>query len=56
MAEEKEVEDIGKKCASTGATLKRAKRYYRNGKYFVNKNAFKAWLKKQEEAQQPAQA
>ncbi|MGE0269092.1 MAG: hypothetical protein AB7S78_11635 [Candidatus Omnitrophota bacterium] len=55
---EAEKEDISKKCAQTGTTLKRAKRYYRNGKYFVNKNAFKlfeeARLKKaaEETAQQ----
>ena len=37
-----EQEDISKKCAQTGTTLKRSRRYYRNGKYFINKNAFKA--------------
>ena len=50
MADEKE--DISKKCAQTGTALKRSRRYYRNGKYFLNKNAFKAFeakLKAQEE-------
>lgn len=40
---EAEKEDISKKCAQTGTTLKRAKRYFRNGRYFVNKNAFKLY-------------
>ncbi|MBP9853467.1 MAG: hypothetical protein KBD53_01210 [Candidatus Omnitrophica bacterium] len=44
---EAEKEDISKKCAQTGTNLKRVKRYYRNGRYFVNKNAFKLY----EEAQ-----
>lgn len=41
MADEKE--DLSKKCAQTGTSLKRARRYYRAGKYFVNKAAFKAY-------------
>jgi hypothetical protein len=39
-----------KKCAETGKSLKRVRRYYRNGRYFLNKAAFKAYLKKQQEA------
>lgn len=38
--------ELGKKCAQTGTTLKRVKRYYREGKYFVNKNAYKAHQEK----------
>ena len=49
MAEEKEVKDVKKKCASTGKNLKRVRRYYRNGLYFVNKAAFKTWDQKQKE-------
>jgi hypothetical protein len=49
MAEEKEVKDIKRKCAQTGKSIKRVKRYYRNGLYFVNKAAFKAWDEKQKE-------
>jgi predicted solute-binding protein len=45
MAEE-EKEDISKKCAQTGTHLKRKRRYYRNGRYFLNKNAFKAFEEK----------
>jgi hypothetical protein len=56
MAEEKEVKDIKKKCAQTGKTIKRAKRYYRNGLYFVNKAAFKAWYDKQREEKAAVQA
>lgn len=39
-------EDFGKKCTFSGTTIKRAGRYYRNGKYFRNKAAFKAHMKK----------
>ncbi len=49
MAEEAK-EDISKKCAQTGTQLKRKKRYYRNGRYFVNKNAFKAFEEKMKAA------
>lgn len=49
MAEEKEVKDKKKKCAQTGKTLKRVRRYFRDGQYFVNKAAFKAWNVKQQE-------
>jgi hypothetical protein len=35
--------EFGKKCAQTGTSLKKVKRYYRNGKYFQNKAAFKAF-------------
>ena len=41
-------EDIKKKCASTGTTLKRAKRYFREGHYFLNKNAYKTWAEKRQ--------
>lgn len=53
MADE---EDISKKCAQTGTTLKRSRRYYRNGKYFVNKNAFKAHEAKLKAQQEEAEA
>ena len=50
MAEEKKDapagDDIRKKCAETGTALKRKKRYYREGRYFLNKNAFKAFAAK----------
>lgn len=53
MADEKE--DLSKKCAQTGTTLKRSKRYFRNGRYFINKAAFKAHNEKlQEEAKKAA--
>lgn len=55
MAEE-EKEDIAKKCAQTGTSLKRSKRYYRNGKYFLNKNAFKAFEAKLKKAAEEKQA
>jgi len=46
MADEKE--DISKKCAETGTSLKRTKRYYREGRYFLNKNAYQTWKKKED--------
>ena len=50
MAEEVKKEKGAKtKCAQTGVNLKKAKRYYRNGLYFVNVNAFKAYDKKKQE-------
>jgi len=49
MAEEQDKE-IGKKCAHSGVALKRSKRYYRNGLYFLNKASFKSWQVKQQEA------
>lgn len=54
MADDKE--DISKKCAGTGTSLKRSKRYYRDGKYFLNKNAYEVYIKKQKEAAEEARA
>ena len=34
------------KCAETGVKLKKTKRYYREGSYFVNRSAFMSWKKK----------
>ena len=42
-------QDAHKKCAFSGVTIKRVRRYYRNGKYFKNKNAYKDYLEKQAE-------
>ncbi len=44
------------KCANTGKTLKRKKRYYRNGKYYISKAAWKAQAKKEAEAKAAAKA
>lgn len=52
MADDRE--DISKKCAQTGTTLKRSRRYYRNGKYYINKNAFKAFEAKLKEQAEEA--
>jgi hypothetical protein len=38
------------KCAETGAKLKKTKRYYREGHYFVNRSAFMIWKKKRVDA------
>jgi len=46
--------ELGKKCAFTGKALKRRKRYYRNGKYYISKTAFKSAMKKQQEEQAKA--
>ena len=44
------------KCAHSGKAIKRRKRYYRNGKYFLNKASFQLWDKKQKEAAAAAAA
>ena len=41
MPDEKEVLDEGKNCPSCKKVMRRAKRYYRNGGYYCNKNCFK---------------
>ena len=53
MADKKN-EDFGKKCAGTGKSIKRERRYYRDGKYFANKTAYINWRKK--EAEKAAEA
>ncbi len=43
MADEKKeavLEEV-KSCAGCGKPIKRARRYYRNGKYYCNNNCFK---------------
>ena len=37
------------KCAMSGKAIKRRKRYYRNGKYFLNKASWQAFVKKQKD-------
>ncbi len=44
------------KCAQSGKAIKRRKRYYRNGKYFLNKASWKAFVEKQKEAAATAAA
>lgn len=44
------------KCANTGKAIKRKKRYYRNGKYYITKAAWKDQAKKDAEAKAAAQA
>ncbi len=46
------------KCANTGKAIKRKKRYYRNGKYYVTKQAYQAQVKKlaEEKAKKEADA
>jgi len=36
-------------CAYCNKSLKRIKRYYRDGKYWCNKKCYKAFLSKQQE-------
>ena len=33
--------EVGTKCALSGVRLRKVKRYYRNGRYYINKRAFK---------------
>ena len=42
------------KCANTGKALRRKKRYYRNGKYYITKAAWQAQVKKEAEAKASA--
>ncbi|MBF0330926.1 MAG: hypothetical protein HQL17_03240 [Candidatus Omnitrophica bacterium] len=44
------------KCAQSGKAIKRRKRYYRNGKYFLNKASWQAFVKKQKDAAAEAAA
>ncbi len=44
------------KCASSGKAIKRRKRYYRNGKYFLNKASWQAFVTKQKETAAAAAA
>ncbi len=44
------------KCAQSGKAIKRRKRYYRNGKYFLNKASWQAFVEKQKEAAATAAA
>ncbi|NTV30300.1 MAG: hypothetical protein HGA80_09490 [Candidatus Omnitrophica bacterium] len=44
------------KCANTGKALKRKKRYYRNGKYYITKAAWQAQVKKDAEAAKAKEA
>lgn len=37
------------KCAHSGKAIKRRKRYFRNGKYFLNKASWQAFVTKQKE-------
>ena len=42
MADTKEsAPEFGKKCAQCNKSLKKTRRYYRNGNYYCNKNCFK---------------
>ncbi|MEI8012479.1 MAG: hypothetical protein WCI27_08395 [Candidatus Omnitrophota bacterium] len=44
------------KCANSGKAIKRRKRYYRNGKYFLNKASWQAFVAKQKETADAAAA
>jgi len=44
------------KCANTGKAIKRRKRYYRNGKYYITKAAWEAQAKKEAEEKAKAAA
>ena len=44
------------KCAQTGKAIKRRKRYYRNGKYFLNKASWQAFVQKVKDAAAAAPA
>ena len=41
MAEQNEVVEVIKNCAECKKVISRARRYYRNGAYYCNKNCYK---------------
>ena len=41
MAEQNEAVEVSKNCAECKKVISRAKRYYRNGAYYCNKNCYK---------------
>ena len=41
MADEKAVVEEVKNCAGCNKPIKKARRFYRNGKYYCNNNCFK---------------
>ena len=41
MAEQNEVVEAIKNCAECKKIIKRARRYYRNGAYYCNKNCYR---------------
>ena len=50
--------EVGTKCAFSGVRLRRVKRYYRNGRYYINKRAFQEHdeqLKEKAEKEKPAE-
>ncbi len=44
MADDKVVSEFGKNCACCKKPMKKARRYYRNGAYYCNKNCYKKKL------------
>lgn len=46
MADQEKDQDFGTKCAFSGKRIDRHKRYYRDGKYYLNKNAYVALKEK----------
>ncbi len=55
MAEEKKTPEPVKNCAGCNKPIKKAKRFYRNGKYYCNKKCSKT-ASKPAEAKEPAKA
>ena len=37
--------EVGTKCAFSGVRLRKVKRYYRNGQYYINKRAYQEHAK-----------
>ncbi len=40
MAEQTETKEVSKNCPACKKVMKRARRYYRNGAYYCNKNCY----------------
>ena len=52
MADEKAVVEEVRNCAGCNKPMNKAKRYYRNGKYYCNKGCRKQALKKAQESKE----
>ena len=58
MADKKEEKEIGRQCGECKKALNRAKRYYRAGDYYCNKNCYnkKIATQKAEQAKEVEEA
>ena len=53
MADKKEDAEAMKNCIECKKSISRAKRYYRNGSFYCNKNCYKKKMAKEQAAAEP---